>query len=200
MTNKNRLHSSPLQLFEEASRMKDKTLLKKGVQMLIEKNQIQKLSAMSPHLQRVFLRTLEDLLISAIHHHHEKRFHQMIHRMKTIKHYSNFIDYYHDVIPLHHFAAALADEHHESFLNLIRTKHLLDDNYLIFLAFKTENMHLLYQLDKIGVDLKNQIATLTLIQADIIASQSEPQKAFIQFLLTKEIEQQEKNFPIKNDR
>lgn len=200
MSKKNRLNSSPLQLFEEASRLKNKTLLEKGVQMLIEKNQIQKLSTMTPHLQQVFLRTLEDLLISAIHHHHEKNFHQMIHRMKTIKHYSNFIEYYYDVIPLQHFASALADEHHEPFLNLIRKKHLLDDNYLIFLAFKTENIHLLYQLDKIGVDLKNQTATMTLIQSDIITSQSEQQKAFIQFLLSKEIEKEENNLPIKKDR
>lgn len=175
-----------IDLMIEAAHQHNTPLLKTLVQILIEQDRINEVATFDEHLQQAFLQALEQLLISAIHHHNQSAFLQIIKPMQIIKKYAHPIDLYYDIIPLNNFADALAEKHHEAFLSLIRKKHFLDDNYLLFLAFKTENLKLLYQLHQLGLNIQHETIALLVEQKKLIPS--EPQRQFIKYLLDKELE------------
>lgn len=156
-----------INLMIEAAQQHNTLLIKNVVQILIEQDRIKEVGALDEPMQQVFLKTLEELLVSAVHQQNEKAFQQIIQRMQTIKNYPNYTEFYDDIIPLQHFADALADESHEQFLNLIRNKHFLADEYLIFLAIKTHHKALFQQLEKIGIDLSKLSQALELLRTVI---------------------------------
>lgn len=168
----------------EAFYQNNTTLLNNLIKIFIKEDQLNEFLLHNQKLKNIFIQSLEQLLISTIKENDLTTLKKIVAKMSPENPYEHPIDFYNDIIPMREFSKALANPKHLQFLERIRKKHIIDDQYLLFLAIKTHQLELLIQLHKLGIDFSQTSIPSTLIQAITHDPNIKNKQELLQFLIS----------------